>query len=86
MSQASITRCRGDQQRAVEIVENDGSYLLEQSQMATLIGLVGKLPAATVQSHPRLQLALAWANIMLHRSSRANRLWHWSIRHSTTAD
>ena len=60
----------GDQQRAVQIVENDGSYLLEQSQMATLIGLVGKLPAGTVQSHPRLQLALAWANIMLHRSKQ----------------
>ena len=57
----------GDQQRAVQLVENDGSYLLEQSQMATLIGLVAKLPAATVQSHPRLQLALAWANIMLYR-------------------
>ena len=60
----------GDQLRAVELVESDGSYLLEQSQMATLIGLIGKLPAATVQSHPRLQLALAWANIMLHRSKQ----------------
>ena len=60
----------GDQERAVELVESDGSYLLEQSQMATLIGLVGKLPAATVQSHPRLQLALAWANILLHRSKQ----------------
>ena len=38
--------------------------------MATVIGLVGKLPAATVQSHPRLQLALAWANILLHRSKQ----------------
>jgi tetratricopeptide (TPR) repeat protein len=37
------------------------------SQMATLIGLVGKLPPAVVKSHPRLQLALAWANIVLHR-------------------
>ena len=57
----------GDEQRAVEIVENDGIYLVANSQMATLIGLVGKLPAAAVQSHPRLQLALAWANIILHR-------------------
>ena len=35
--------------------------------MATLIGLVGKLPPAVVKSDPRLQLALAWANIVLHR-------------------
>jgi serine/threonine-protein kinase PknK len=57
----------GDEQRAVEIVANDGIYLVANSQMATLIGLVGKLPAAVVQSHPQLQLALAWANIVLHR-------------------
>ncbi|HEY5853636.1 MAG TPA: protein kinase [Aldersonia sp.] len=56
----------GDDQWAVQIVENDWRYLLEQSQMATLIGLVGKLPAAA-RSRPKLQLALAWANIMLHR-------------------
>jgi serine/threonine-protein kinase PknK len=57
----------GDEQRAVEIVERDGVSLVANSQMGTLIGLVGKLPAAAVQSHPRLQLALAWANIVLHR-------------------
>ncbi len=57
----------GDERRAVEIVEKDGIYLVANSQMATLIALVGKLPPAAVQSHPRLQLALAWANIVLHR-------------------
>jgi serine/threonine-protein kinase PknK len=57
----------GDEQRAVEIVEDDGISLVANSQMATLIALVGKLPTAAVQSHPRLQLALAWANIVLHR-------------------
>ena len=57
----------GDDQRAVKLVENDGIYLVANSQMATLIGLVGKLPPAVVQSDPRLQLALAWANIVLHR-------------------
>jgi ATP/maltotriose-dependent transcriptional regulator MalT len=61
----------GDEQRAVNLVENDGIYLVANSQMATLIGLVGKLPPAAVQSHPRLQLALAWANIVLHRISAA---------------
>ncbi len=57
----------GDDQRAVQLVENDGIRLVANSQMATLIGLVGKLPKVAVQSHPRLQLALAWANIVLHR-------------------
>ena len=57
----------GDEHRAVEIVERDGVSLVANTQMGTLIGLVGKLPAAAVQSHPRLQLALAWANIVLHR-------------------
>ena len=54
-------------ERAVKLVENDGIDLVANSQMATLIGLVGKLPPAVVQSDPRLQLALAWANIVLHR-------------------
>jgi ATP/maltotriose-dependent transcriptional regulator MalT len=57
----------GDDQRAVQLVVNDGISLVANSQMATLIGLVGKLPPAAVRSHPRLQLALAWANIVLHR-------------------
>lgn len=57
----------GDEQRAVSLVENDGISLVANSQMATLIGLAAKLPTAAVQSHPRLQLALAWANIVLHR-------------------
>jgi serine/threonine-protein kinase PknK len=57
----------GDDQRAVQLVENDGIYLVANSQMATLIGLVGKLPAAVVHSDPRVQLALGWANIVLHR-------------------
>jgi ATP/maltotriose-dependent transcriptional regulator MalT len=57
----------GDNERAVQLVENDGIDLVANSQMATLIGLVGKLPPAVVKSDPRLQLALAWANIVLHR-------------------
>ena len=57
----------GDEERAVKLVENHGIDLVANSQMATLIGLVGKLPPAVVKSDPRLQLALAWANIVLHR-------------------
>jgi ATP/maltotriose-dependent transcriptional regulator MalT len=57
----------GDDERAVTLVENHGIDLVAKSQMATLIGLIGKLPSAVVRSDPRLQLALAWANIVLHR-------------------
>jgi ATP/maltotriose-dependent transcriptional regulator MalT/serine/threonine protein kinase len=57
----------GDVERAVQLVEDNGMSLVANSQMATLIGLAGKLPAAAVQSNPRLQLALAWANVVLHR-------------------
>ena len=63
----------GDDQRAVEIIENDGLYMFAHSQMSTLIGWVGKLPGAIVQTHPRLQLALAWANILLHRAEATRR-------------
>ncbi|MFQ6394447.1 protein kinase domain-containing protein [Nocardia sp. KC 131] len=63
----------GDERRAVEIVERDGMSLLEYGQFASLIGLVGKLPATIIETHPRLQLDLAWANILLHRAAPAER-------------
>ncbi|NNH75825.1 protein kinase [Nocardia uniformis] len=63
----------GDEVRAVEIVERDGMSLLEYGQMASLIGLVNKLPPAVIETHPRLQLDLAWANILLHRAEPAER-------------
>ncbi|MGW5153549.1 protein kinase domain-containing protein [Rhodococcus koreensis] len=63
----------GDQDRAVELVEHDGTSLLEHSQMSTLLGLVAKLPPRIVVSRPRLQLAVAWANILLHRAEPAQR-------------
>lgn len=57
----------GDTVRAVALVEGDGQALIEHSQMATLLGLVDKLPAGDVVASPRLQLLLAWANMLLHR-------------------
>ncbi|MFC7448178.1 protein kinase domain-containing protein [Rhodococcus daqingensis] len=57
----------GDDQRAVELVERDGVRLLEFTQTTTLLGSVDKLPPAIVASSPRLQLIVAWANILLHR-------------------
>ncbi|QSE89820.1 protein kinase [Rhodococcus pseudokoreensis] len=63
----------GDQVRAVELVERDGMHLIEYSHMTTLLGMVAKLPPALTESRPWLQLAVAWANIMLHRALPAQR-------------
>ncbi|SEB46110.1 serine/threonine-protein kinase [Rhodococcus jostii] len=52
----------GDQQRAVELVELDGTRLLEHSQMSTLLALIAKLPPQLAVSSPRLQIAVAWAS------------------------
>lgn len=58
----------GDTRRAIELVELDGLSLLEHSQHATLLGLVDKLPSAVVASSPRLQMALARVNALLHHT------------------
>jgi ATP/maltotriose-dependent transcriptional regulator MalT len=62
----------GDTGRAVELVEIDGPTLIEHSQHATLLGLVNKLPAAVVASSIGLQMALAWVNVLLHRTDLAH--------------
>lgn len=59
----------GDLARAVDLVELDGTSLLEQSKMTTLLGIVKKLPPQLVVSRARLQLDIAWANILLQRST-----------------
>src|SRR6201999_2494590 len=48
----------GDPARAVDLVEQDETRLLEQSKMTTLLGIVAKLPSQLVMSRPRLQLTL----------------------------
>ncbi|MFD6063678.1 protein kinase domain-containing protein [Rhodococcus wratislaviensis] len=63
----------GDQAMAVELVERDGMHLIEYSRMTTLLGMVAKLSPALSDSRPRLQLAVAWANILLHRAAPAQR-------------
>lgn len=60
----------GDPDRAVELVERDSYHLIEHSRMSTLLGLVAKLPGANV-ARPRLQLAVAWANVLLQRPEAA---------------
>ena len=62
----------GDATRAVDLVEQDETNLLEQSQMTTLLGIVKKLPPQLVVSRARLQLTIAWANILLQRPAPAD--------------
>ncbi|MGO9506187.1 MAG: protein kinase domain-containing protein [Mycobacterium sp.] len=59
----------GDLTRAVDLVEQDATSLLEHSKMTTLLGIVKKLPPQLVVSRARLQLDIAWANILLQRST-----------------
>jgi len=57
----------GDAARAVDLVEQDETNLLEQSNMTTLLAIVKKLPPQLVVSRARLQLTIAWANNLLQR-------------------
>ncbi len=61
----------GDPAYAVDIVEQDETHLLEQSRMTSLLALVAKLPAALVVTRPRLQLTVAWAQILLQHTAPA---------------
>jgi ATP/maltotriose-dependent transcriptional regulator MalT len=60
-----------DSTRAVDLVEQDETNLLEQSNMTTLLAIVKKLPPRLVVSRARLQLTIAWANILLQHLAPA---------------
>jgi ATP/maltotriose-dependent transcriptional regulator MalT len=62
----------GDPVRAVDLVEQDETRLLEQSKMTTLLGIINKLPSQLVTSRPRLQLNLGWAHILLQHTAATN--------------
>src|SRR5215475_11136547 len=61
----------GDPGRAVDLVEQDETRLLEQAKMTTVLGLINKLPSQMVTSRPRLQLNLGWAHILLQHTAAA---------------
>ena len=61
----------GDSTLAVDLVERDETNLLEHSKMTTLLEIVKKLPSHLV-SRARLQLAIAWANMLLQRTAPAD--------------
>ncbi|MDG3015623.1 protein kinase domain-containing protein [Speluncibacter jeojiensis] len=61
----------GDEDLAAELVAAGKGELIEQSQVSTLLGIVGKLPAQVVGSRPELQTAVGWANDVLDRAGPA---------------
>jgi ATP/maltotriose-dependent transcriptional regulator MalT/serine/threonine protein kinase len=61
----------GDATRAVDLVEQDETNLLERSNMTTLLAIVKKLPPRMVVSRARLQLTIVWANMLLQRLAPA---------------
>ena len=58
---------------AVELVETHGMFLVTHGQLVTLLGLVAKLPRDVILARPRLQIAVAWADVSLHRSASAQK-------------
>jgi ATP/maltotriose-dependent transcriptional regulator MalT len=62
----------GDPTLAVDLVEQDGTTLLEQSKVTTLLAIVAKLPPQLVVLRARPQLVIAWANILLQRTTAAD--------------
>lgn len=60
----------GDPDTAADLVQAKGMLLIEHSQMATLLGLTAKLAPEQVHARPRLQIAVAWAHVLLHHPPR----------------
>ncbi|WP_019926058.1 serine/threonine-protein kinase [Nocardia sp. BMG111209] len=60
----------GDPEGAVDLVESQSVRLIETTRMATILGLLAKLPASLTDVRPRLQLCAAWANVGLERGVR----------------
>ena len=61
----------GDTERAIELVERDAMWLVQQSAMSTLRVLVQRLPPEKLRDRPALQLAIAWAQCLTHRAAQA---------------
>ena len=60
-----------DPSAALDLVESRGMELIDGARMATLLALVAKLPASQVASRSKLLLAVARANVSLHRPAVA---------------
>ena len=61
-----------DPKLAVDLVERDETRLLEESKMTTFLEIAKKLPPRLLAFRARLQLAIAWAKILLQRRAPAD--------------
>lgn len=61
----------GDEEFAIRVVERTAMWFVERSYMATLLGLVSKLPQDRLAARPALQAAVAWSNCLVHHSELA---------------
>ncbi|MBF6080316.1 protein kinase [Nocardia cyriacigeorgica] len=59
----------GDPEHAVDLVEEGATHLLEHAKMTTMLGILAKLPASAILARPRIQLWIAWVNLVLRRPS-----------------
>ncbi|MFE3060479.1 protein kinase [Nocardia sp. NPDC059239] len=62
----------GDEDRAVDLVEAHAMDLVQHAQLATLVGLVAKLPPARMVDRPRIHIAVAWAYMLLRQLGDMN--------------
>ncbi|NMO04662.1 LuxR family transcriptional regulator [Gordonia sp. TBRC 11910] len=56
---------------AADLVEAEAMALIENSRMAAVLELIGRLPVGAVAERPRLLMASAWANCLLQRLAPA---------------
>ena len=61
-----------DPKLAVDLVERDETRWLEESKITTFLEIAKKLPPRLLAFRARLQLAIAWANILLQRRAPAD--------------
>jgi LuxR family maltose regulon positive regulatory protein/serine/threonine-protein kinase PknK len=67
----------GDETVALDLVEQRAMNLVEHSRMATLLGLIKKLPQFRLPERPTLQIAIGWANCLLQRPDPAQTALHY---------
>ncbi|OXR43385.1 Serine/threonine-protein kinase PknK [Nocardia cerradoensis] len=72
----------GDPGRAVALVSAHARELVQHSHLATLAALAAKLPVTEAAADPTLQIALAWAAVLLRRPSRM----HTALQLALAAD
>ncbi|MFF0454068.1 protein kinase [Nocardia africana] len=72
----------GEPERAVALVSAHARGLVQHSHLATLVALAAKLPVTDAAADPTLQIALAWAAVLLRRPSRM----HTALQLALAAD